>query len=169
MDTKAEQQLSIAAFGSATGGPKVCPNINVGVLLKGFPSMNMSLFVVSMICEPLTGQPIHVCVNEIPYLACLELTAWVDRGSRLEVDVLIGSDYYWDLVTGTVSKGTHGPTAIHTKLEWVLPGPIVIASSNQCTTKMVTTHVFCRVDVPPDPLNDQLREPFGSLNRWEYI
>ena len=46
--------------------------------------------------------------------------------------------------------------AIHTKLGWVLSGPIAVAGSNQSFINLVTTHVL-RVDVPPDPLNDQLR------------
>ena len=33
--------------------------------------MNMSHVVVSMICEPLTGQPIGVCVNENLPTPCL--------------------------------------------------------------------------------------------------
>ena len=156
LDPEGEQQLSIAAFGSARGGPKVCPVVNVGILLKGFPSMTLSLFVVPMICEPLIGQPISVCVNQIPHLTGLELADWAGQGSKLEVDVLIGSDYYWDLVTGAVFKGTNGPTAIHTKLGWILSGPTAVKGPNQCSTNLVTTHVL-RIDAQPDPLNNQLR------------
>ena len=84
--------------------------------------MTMSLFIVPIICEPLIGQPIDVCIN--PHLTGLELADWADQGSGLEVDTLIGSDYCWDLVTGAVSKSTDGPTAIQTKLGWVLSGPL---------------------------------------------
>ena len=64
-----EKQLSIVAFGSARGGPKVCPIASVGIILKGYPSMTMSLFIVPMICEPLIGQPIDVCIKQNPHLA----------------------------------------------------------------------------------------------------
>ena len=81
-----------------------------------------------MICEPLIGQPIDACINQSPHLSGLELADeladWADQGSILEVDILIGSDYYWNIVIGAVSKGAYGPTAIHTKLRWVLSGPI---------------------------------------------
>ena len=43
VEPEGEQQLSIAAFGSERGGPKVCPIVNVGILLKGYPSMIVSL------------------------------------------------------------------------------------------------------------------------------
>ena len=39
------------------------------------------------------------------------------------VDVLIGSDYYWEFVTGSVCRGVSGTAAIHTKLGRVLSGP----------------------------------------------
>ena len=32
-----EQQLSIAALGSARGGPKVCPIVSVGNVIEGIP------------------------------------------------------------------------------------------------------------------------------------
>ena len=52
VDPKGEQQLSIAAFGCSRGDSKVCPVINVKILLKRFPSMDVTLFVVPIICEP---------------------------------------------------------------------------------------------------------------------
>ena len=156
IDPENEQRLSIAAFGSARGSPKVCPVVDVGIMLKGYPSMTVSLFIVPMICEPLVGQPIDMCVNQNPHLAGLELADGGNPGSGLEVDVLIGSDYYWDLVTGAVSKGDGGPMAIHTKLGWVLSGPTDIVGSKQCSANLVTTHIL-RVDAQTDPLKDQMR------------
>ena len=156
VDPKGEQQLLIAAFGSARGGLKVCPIVEVGIMLKGHPSMTVSLFVVSMIREPLISQPIELCIAQNPHLTGLQLADWADQGSRLEVDVLTGSDHYWDLVTGAVSKSTGGPTAIHTKLGWVLSGPIEAGGSNQCSTNLVTTHVL-RANTQPDHLVDRLK------------
>ena len=147
-----EQPLSIATFGSTKEGPKLCPIVSVGMLLKGCPDMTVSLFNVPIICDPLVCQPIDVCINQKPHLKGLELADWADKGSTLEVDILIGSDNYWDLVTGAVSKSTGGPTAIHTKLGWVLSGPVTVGNSNQCSMNLVTTHTL-RVD----PLTGQLR------------
>ena len=156
LDLEDEQQLSIAAFGSTRGAPQVCPIVKVGILLKGYPSMTMSLFIVSMICDPLISQPIDVCIEQNPHLTGLELADWAEQGSRLEVDILIGADYYWDLVTGAVSKNTGSPTAIHTKLGWVLSGPLAVGTSNPCSTNLITTHVL-RVDTQVDNLGNSLR------------
>ena len=118
-----EQQLSIATFGSTRTDSKVCPIVRVGVSLNGYPDVNVSLFVTSVICEPLFSQPISTCIGKYPHLANLHLADWAEEGSRLGIDILVGSDYYWDFITGAISKAASGPTAIHTKLGWVLSGP----------------------------------------------
>ena len=38
------------------------------------------------------------------------------------IDILIWSDYYWDIVTGNVLRGD-GPIAVHSKFGWLLSGP----------------------------------------------
>ena len=40
------------------------------------------------------------------------------------MDILVGLDHCWDLITGRVQRGTHGPVAIDTRLGWALSGPI---------------------------------------------
>ena len=39
------------------------------------------------------------------------------------IEVLIASDYYWQLVSGRVIRGDDGPVALHTMLGCVLTGP----------------------------------------------
>ena len=61
--------------------------------------MQLSLYVVPMICEPLVSQPIAACAKENQHLASLDLADYSESDQSLEVDILIGSDYYWDLVS----------------------------------------------------------------------
>lgn len=140
-----EEHLCIAAFGSTREGPKVCPTVTIGMVGKGYPHMQLSLYVVPMICEPLASQPIAACAKGNQHLASLELADYSESDQSLEVDILVGSDYYWDLVTGGVSRGSSGPTAIHTKLGWVLSGPTCSKEPGRCSVNLVTTHVL-RVD-----------------------
>ena len=88
------------------------------------------------------------CVRESQHLATLDLADYSEGETSWEVDMLIGSDYYWDIVTGGVSRGSHGPVAIHTKLGWVLSGPLPSEKLVECSTNLVTTHVL-RVDAQP--------------------
>ena len=76
----------------------------------------MPLFAVPMYCEPLVSQLINACITQSSQLAWLELTDWANQESQLEVDILVGADQYWNVVTGAVSQFAGGPTAIHTNL-----------------------------------------------------
>ena len=95
LEATGEQSLSIATFGSNKGSTKVCPVVNVGLCLRGYPSMSLSLYVMPTICEPLAGQPISTCVSWYPHLLGLDLADSSSTESSMPVDVLIGSDYYW--------------------------------------------------------------------------
>ncbi len=60
----------------------------------------------------------------------------------MDVDLLIGSDYYWGLTTGRASRREGGPVAMETKLGWALSGPVPVAEQS---LSLVTTHAW-RVD-----------------------
>ena len=44
----------------------------------------------------------------------LKLADSANDGEEFDLDILIGSNYYWQLVTGHVIHGNDGPTAMHT-------------------------------------------------------
>ena len=88
----------------------------------------------------------------------LDLADHADEASSVHVDVLIGSDHYWNLVTGSICRGDGVLTAIHIKLSWVLSGPASARGSLQCSINLTTTHVL-RADtqMPETNLDVQLR------------
>ena len=111
---------------------KVCPIVNVGVCVRGYPSTSLFLYVMPTICEPLVGQSVTACIEQHPHLVGLELADFSSSESSLPVDVLIGSDYYWELVMGSVCRGANGHTAVNTKLGWVLSGPLSHSEPKNC-------------------------------------
>ena len=110
--------------------------------LKDHPHLYPSLLVVPMICEPLVGQPISECIEGNQHLASLELADIADSGSTLTIDILIGANYYWEIIMERLCRGESGPTGIHTKLGWVLSGPIKFNDGNTCHASLATTHVL---------------------------
>ena len=76
----------------------------------------LSESVVPFICNPLTSQPIDHSKQSYGHLVGLELADSAEVSDVLEIDLLIRSDSYWDLVTGQVVKGDSRPTAIQTRV-----------------------------------------------------
>ena len=76
------------------------------------------------ICEPLLAQPVDLCSRMYSHLAPLNLADTHQGDTPVEVDMLIGSDFYWQLTIKEIIQGQVGPVAINTKPGWVLSAPV---------------------------------------------
>ena len=89
-------QLAIAAFGRKRNVPQTCEVVRVGMRIENCPDVELTLYAVPYICEPLSVQPILVCAQSYGHLSCLELADSFVGETPLDVDVLVGSDHYWN-------------------------------------------------------------------------
>ena len=87
------------------------------------------------ICSPL--QTI-IEVERYSHLQDLDLADVSSTNDHVSnaVDILIGSDYYWDVVIG---RGKCGPVAIRSKFGWLLSGPVrsTNAASNEVVSNLI--------------------------------
>ena len=95
LTSRKEQSLTIMTFGSNGEQSRVCRIVKLGLFLKNGHTHPMTLFVVPLICEPLTCQPVSFCRDKFDNLEDHDLANPSDGSSRLDVDILIGSDLYW--------------------------------------------------------------------------
>ena len=96
------QDLSIATFGASKGDPRRCEVVRVGIVTTSSHDEILVLLIVPHICEPLSAQPITTCSKMFPHLSSLTLADTPSSDTPLTVDMLIGSDFYWQLTTGEV-------------------------------------------------------------------
>ena len=71
-------------------------------------------------CSPISSE---VDLSQYPCLSELDLADYSRESSHNTIDVLVGSDFYWALVTGEIIKMDNGLVAISSKLGWLLSGP----------------------------------------------
>ena len=142
LETEEVQQLSIATFGAAGHKSQRFEVLRVGLKMKDGKNQELKLIKVPSICEPLTAQPISLCLNKHDHLNRLDLADYSDGQETLQIDVLIGADYYWELVTGKTSRGKDGPVAVHTRLGWVLSGPAPKTKQSKNSVNLLTTHTL---------------------------
>ena len=142
IDLKPEntQCLSIATFGAEKEN-RVCETVTVVMKMKHGLDQEIVAFVVPHICEPIAPQPLNACIKDYEHLSQLEFAdSYGDL--PLQVDILIGSDYYWELMTGEIHRSNTGPVAINTKLGWVLSGPGQPISASLSATSLITVHTL---------------------------
>jgi len=112
--------MLIKTFGSDKGSKQLCDVVSLGLNLHNGGAIQLSFLSVPLICDPLSDQPITHAVESYEYLANLDLADYSCATDLLEVDILIGSDHYWKLVTGEVIHSSDGPMAIQTKTNYLL-------------------------------------------------
>ena len=96
--------MSIITFGSDERNTQSCEVVRVCMKLRDGTNKELELFAVLLICKPLAAQPITLCVANYSHLAQLELADSSDGKGAMDVDMLIGADYYWELITGQIRK-----------------------------------------------------------------
>ena len=94
--------MFIKTLGSENEDKLVYGVVRLGMALRDGTTFEMSLFTVPFICEPLSVQPICYAKDTYEHLSGLELADSSHEDEELNVDILIGSEYYWKLVTGEV-------------------------------------------------------------------
>ena len=90
--------------------------------VSGEKRFNLQALLFLVICSSL---PNSVSLEQFPSLLKLDLTD-PSCSSSEELDVLIGSDYYWNIV-GEVIQTNGGPIVIKSKFGWLLSGPLAIS------------------------------------------
>ena len=175
LTSEGEQSLTIMTFGANEEQACICDSVRLGLVMKDGTTNQLTLlnFAVPTICQPIACQPVSFCQRDFSHLTGIELADSSDGRESMKVDLLIGSDQYWNLVTGETRRGSSGPVAISTRLGWVLSGPTA-SSPPEASSACLMTHTL-RVDGQPQDslmLDERLKsfwelESFGITQEAE--
>ena len=78
-----------------------CDIVRLGLhTIEGF-HLELRLLSVPLICSQVSPTPLRFCKEKYPHLKSLDLA---DSSGEREPDTLIGSDYYWSVVTGEIHQ-----------------------------------------------------------------
>ena len=95
-----ERCMTTVIFGGTSHDECVCDYVRVSLKVKYGQVQVLTLFLVPRICEPLTSHPLANSREMYPHLSGLELADDPGDTQELQVDILIESDYYCQLITG---------------------------------------------------------------------
>jgi len=124
-----QENITVNTFGNEEFSKQKCEVIKVRLLAKQGKDVEITALSFQAICSPLQI-PVHP--QQYPHLQELHLTdTRVSEHFSDKVDMLIGSDYYWDVVIGDVKRGSGGPTAVSSKFGWLLSGPVTTGNKGE--------------------------------------
>ncbi|CAB3986454.1 Hypothetical predicted protein [Paramuricea clavata] len=124
LQSKGQRSVNIKTFGSNKTNAQVIDVVNLGIETAYGANIEMLAFTVPLIGQPLKNQFMSNASKTYPHLTNLRLADYSSGQHDAKVDILIGSDHYRKIMTGKTRQGDSGPTAIQTRLGWVLSGPV---------------------------------------------
>ena len=78
---------------------------------------------IPTICNTIKGQNINLAVEQTEFVKGLQLADTGQHSPESKIDILIGSDYYWKVVTGEAKRNSRSEmVAINTMFGWCLSG-----------------------------------------------
>ena len=97
---------------------------------KSGESIELKAISFPTICSPVNSE---VHAENYKHLKDLELTDFDlnSNGDKI-IDSLVGTDLYWEFVTGEVVQASNGPMAASSKLGWLISGPSPQSSTDEC-------------------------------------
>ena len=96
--------MTIFTFGSTQERSQHCSCVRLNFELRNGRTKQLLLYTVPRICEALSTHPIPPSHGQLDHLKDLHLADCSSGSSELEIDILVGSDQYWDLVTGETGR-----------------------------------------------------------------
>ena len=114
------ETLNLNTFGDDRVTKQRCDKVKIKLQAKP-ETVEISALTFSKICSPLS---MKLDVESYPHLRGLQLAdSSLVNDIPTNIDILIGSDHYFDVVTDEICRGDKGPVAINTILGWVISGP----------------------------------------------
>ena len=105
-----------------------------GALIK------IKAIIIDHLVSPL-DDPHRKLAASLPHLNGLQLAHPPSEATSFSVDILIGANFYWSLVSDKVIRGA-GPTATGSKIGYLLSGPLPASSvNNESSDSAFTLHV----------------------------
>ncbi len=138
--------LKITAFGDEESTEREYDQVQISITAVDGMELYIKGYVVPTICSPICNQTIETAIEKYPHLRGLCLAENPCSSKEVEVDVLLGADYYWNFVTNIMRRGASpGPVAIWTRLGWVLSGPVITCTPknpDRTSVNLTPTHVL---------------------------
>ncbi|VDI39958.1 Hypothetical predicted protein [Mytilus galloprovincialis] len=128
------ENLNIVSFGNKTSGIRNLDKTTVQLKANNGEIIPIKVLIVPTIASPLQSQSRKI-TQGLHYLHGLSLAHPVTDAESFELTLLIGADFYWNIVQDKVIRG-NGPTVVSSKRRYLLSGPVPVKNNNQSTSMM---------------------------------
>ena len=135
------------------------------VLTLAQEKIEITAGVLETICDSISQPPTRKTVSSYPHLKTITFSDY-HNGNKVEVDISIGGDYYYDFVNQQEEvRGPPGtPVAVHTSLGWTIGGP----TRNNRNESTLSNLAICTLRASETEFRGK-EDPEGTLQKfWDF-
>ena len=104
LSTRRKEKIIIKTFASKEDTVQSLDVVLINIKGKSCQSVNIE--AIPFICAQLENPPLQAIQRNCGHLKKLPRAENVGNNTKLEIDVLVGLDYYYSLMTGKIIRGT---------------------------------------------------------------
>ena len=116
------ENISVSSFREQVSTPRRLPVATVLIQTLNKGHIPISVLLVPKLAAPIRNS-IRAHLDKLPYLQELPLAHPVTSDDNFHISILIGADYYWQFIQDRIVRGD-GPTAVESRLGYLLSGPL---------------------------------------------
>ena len=150
ISSEADEQLAVNTFGSENPSLQFYGRVRFTIMkIGGAEEVALSGNMVDTICSP---QPSYQLSTLTQFSGLDDDLAdeYDPRDACLPISILVGADFYHDIVTDQVVRGNSGPVAISSRLGWLASGVLMsndIATSSSSVQQIDCFHLSASYDL----------------------
>ena len=141
LQSSSQERINISSFGATCPTSRTLDVAIIDLLTRCGETVQLSVLIVPFIAMPLQDT-FSVSVTSLPHLCGLQLAHPLTAEGKFEISLLVGADHYWDIVGDHVVRG-HGPTAVESKLDYLLSGPMQPVPHSPTANVLMVTNSSC--------------------------
>ncbi|XP_060570474.1 uncharacterized protein LOC132728821 [Ruditapes philippinarum] len=130
LQRRGSEVVHLAAFGAESKKVGHFETATVYLITENSEKIAIDVLIVPSIAVPLRNQ--IQAATHLPYLRGLKLAHPVPEVDTFNISLLIGADRYWEIIGDRIIRGD-GPTAVQSKIGFLLSGPLPVTSSSKAT------------------------------------
>jgi len=138
--------INLSSFGDPAHSVKRLDTATIHLVATDGEMIPIRVLIVPVISKPIANR-CRQSVTDLQYLRGLRLAHPVTMDDTFEISLLIGADFYWQIVGDETVRGG-GPTAVNSRIGYLLSGPLPASTSK-------TSHgmdvIAAHVPDTPDP------------------
>ena len=127
LQSHTSENICLSSFGGKRPLNKRMEVASITIKTRTGGLIPISVLIVPTIATPLRNTA-KTEITMLPYSRGLPLAHPITTDDNFKISLLIGADYYWDMVEDHIVRG-NGPTAMASKLKYLLSGPLSSARS----------------------------------------